>query len=693
MSREGMSARALLAPALMVMLIALTASAAAARPVAPTPTSTCRQDNFSPASRTLAPTAVYRTSGTVTKPSAVVVHRPTRISASGSTLTLDFGKDVAGIVTLHFAGASDSRQSLGLAFSESRDYVGTSSDASEINDGAITAPVIGSGSYTMPANELRGGFRYLTLFLQSAGWVALDRVSLDFTAAPGNPRPSAYPNYFCSSDQLLNRIWYAGAYTVQLDTIDPAQGHVWPPPASGWDNSGVVGVGSSVLVDGAKRDRSVWPGDYGIAVPTAFASIGDVSAIRNGLTTLYQHQDPTGAMPYAGPGINFPGASSDAYSLWSLVATADYYLQTGDKGWLDGIWSQYQRAVQYALDKVDPNGLMFVSGTSDWAPSSTGETVEANALLYRVLETGAQLAAAENASSTASSYLTQAAQLKAEINSLLWDQAKGAYQDNGYTSSATSSPLHPQDGNSLAVWFGVADAQARARQVLTYLHGNWNQYGATAPEWNGNISPFPGSMEVYAHFAGGDDDGALALIRREWGYMLTSPKGTGSSFWEGYNSNGALAYNPYFPGGPAGSYTSLAHGWSTGPTGALTSDVLGIAPESPGGGTYHVIPHPGNLVWADGRLTMPAGAVVAAWRHARAGFVLTVTDRGAGTGGVIALPRFGADRVVYVNGVKAWNGTRFLGARGIEGADQNSTYIYFRGVAPGIRTFDWRTKP
>jgi hypothetical protein len=446
-----------------------------------------------------------------------------------------------------------------------------------------------------------------------------------------------------------------------------------------------------VLVDGAKRDRTVWPGDYGISVPTDLASLGDTVSIRNGLTTLYQHQDPSGAMPYAGPEVNFPGAASDTYSLWSLVASADYYTYSDDRNWLDGIWSQYKKAVQYALDKRDPRGLMFVSGTSDWAPSSAGETVEANALLYHVLETGAQLADAEHDPGTATSYLNQAAQLKRAINSLLWDPGEAAYKDIGYTANATSSPLYPQDGNSLALWFGVSDSQAQAQHVLAYLRGNWNQYGATAPEWNGNISPFPGSMEVYAHFAGGDDAAALALIRREWGYMLTAPQGTGSTFWEGYDANGALAYNASYNGAPAGNYTSLAHGWSTGPTGALTHDVLGIAPTAAGGNSYQVIPHPGDLSWVDGQLTMPAGPVVAAWKHTTDGFGLQVADHGAGTSGEIAVPRFGVDRVVYVNGVKAWDGTRFLGATGIESADQDATYIYFRGVAPGTRTFVWGT--
>jgi hypothetical protein len=59
---------------------------------------------------------------------------------------------------------------------------------------------------------------------------------------------------------------------------------------------------------------------------------------------------------------------------------------------------------------------------------------------------------------------------------------------------------------------------------------------------------------------------------------------------------------------------------------------------------------------------------------------------------VIAVPRLGADRVVTINGKPAWNGTRFLGSPGVASADQDGNYIYFRSVAPGIRTFSWRAR-
>lgn len=635
--------------------------------------------NESPSIRTLAPTSIYTTAGVVSNASNLLSGQATRLSGNGSSVTVDFGKEVGGIVTLTFAGSSDASQSVGLAFSESSLYVGNSSDASSGGgaDGAIYAAVAGVGSYTMPGDKLRGGFRYLTLFLNSSGWVDLNGVSLNFTAEPAMSNPSAYPNYFYSNDNLLNQIWYAGAYTVQLDTINPTQGRVWGPPASGWENNGIVGVGSEVLTDGAKRDRSVWPGDMGVSVPTAYVSTDDLLATRNSLTTIYQNQKASGELPYSGPEFNF--YSSDTYHMWTLIGTSNYYLYTADKSWLDGIWSQYQQGVSFITGKVDSNGLLNVTGTNDWARGDQGgENIEANALLYEVLTTGATLARLEGNGSLASSYSSQAANLKTQINARLWDASVGAYKDN------PSSSLHPQDGNSLAVWYNVVSSTSQTQSVVNYLRTNWNSLGAQTPEWNNNISPFTGSMEVYAHFVAGDDANAVALIKREWGYMLHSSIGTGSTFWEGYTSSGAFAYN--------GSFTSLAHGWSTGPTGALTAYVLGITPSTAAGQTYQVIPHAANLTHVEGTLTVATGKTLhVSYDHGTSGNFSMLVDSSSNSGstGVIAVPTFGQNHAVSINGVPAWNGNAFVGASGIASADQDANYIYFRGVQPGSYTFSY----
>lgn len=179
------------------------------------------QYNLAPASRTVSPVSVFRTNGNVINPGNVLIGQATAIVGSGAYITLDFGKEVGGYITLTFTAASDANQSVGLAFSESSLYVGVDSDRSSGGnpDGALTAAVHGASTYTVPKPFLRGGFRYLTVFLRSAGWVHLSGVSLSFTADPNRAVPNQYPNYFFSNDAMLNRVWYAGAYTVQTDLI------------------------------------------------------------------------------------------------------------------------------------------------------------------------------------------------------------------------------------------------------------------------------------------------------------------------------------------------------------------------------------------------------------------------------------------------------------------------------------------
>ena len=665
-------------PALLAVGILLTALVATPDSAAsPTASPLAQPVNYAPASRTVAPVAVYTTAGTVTAPTNVLSGQSTRISGANSYVVLDFGKEVGGIVTLSFAGASGAGQQVGLAFSESSLFVGESSDLSSGavfaepgSDGALTTTVNGATSYTMPADKLRGGFRYLTVFLSSGGWVDLNGVSLNFTAAPDLADPQAYPNSFTSNDPLLNQIWAAGAYTVELDSIAPNQGRVWPAPSSGWENNANVGVGTSVLTDGAKRDRSVWPGDMGVSLPTEYVSTNDIASARNSLTTIYQHQNSgTGELEYGGPEFNFFG--SDTYHTWTLVGTASYYTYSADKSWLDSIWSQYKLGMSFITGKIDSTGLLNVTGDSDWARSGQGgENIEANAILYRALTGGVALAGAEGDSTDAAKWTQQAASLKSAANNLLWNSTVGLYRDN------PSSTLYPQDGNSLAVWYGLTDSAAKNTTISTTLTARWEHYGALTPEKNsgGAIGTFPGSMEVQAHFVAGDDTGALQLIRREWGYMLNAPIGTNSTFWEGMQYDGSFDYGA--------GYTSAAHGWATGPTSALTFYVLGLMPTS-ATGQYSFIPHPGDLTNVAGNITTPQGAVTGSWTYAPGTFTENLTSP-AGTTGTIGIPTYGSSGVtVTVNGSTVWSGGAFTPATGITGGSTDGHYIYLTGVAPG----------
>jgi hypothetical protein len=629
--------------------------------------------NLSPTSRTVRPTAIHSTAGSVANPQNVLSGQPTRVSGTNSSITLDFGKEVGGIATLSF-GATSGGQRVGLAFTESSLYIGRTSDASSGGnaDGAIYGNATTNGTYVMPASRLRGGFRYLTIFMNTAGWLDLTGVSLNFTPAPGKPNPAAYANYFYSSDNLLNRIWYAGAYTVQTNIIASNQGRAWPPPSSEWDNSAIVGVGNSVLVDGAKRDRTVWPGDLGIAVPTAYASMNELEATRNALSTMYNAQDSNGEIPWSGPVFNLKG--SDTYHTWTLFGTSLYYTYSADRAWLDSVWSNYTRGMQFIIAKIGPSNLLNVTRTQDWARAGQGgENIQANALLYGALTGGAYLATVKGDNGLATTYSNRAAALKTAANARLWDPNAGMYRDN------PTSNLYPQDGNSLAVWYGLTDSPAKASSIAQKLSTRWNAFGATTPEWGGGVHPFTGGMEVHAHFTANDDFTALAQIRRTWGYMLDSPIGTKSTFWEGINSDGSLAYG--------GSFMSLAHGWSSGPTSALTFNVLGTAPETQVG-QYRFVPHPGDLTSAEGRITLPQGQLNASWsRDPAAGTYTARLTSPTGTTGRIGVPKLSGTNIsASVNGAVVWSNNTFTPRPGISGASQDNNYVYLTGVAPG--TYD-----
>ena len=126
----------------------------------------------------------------------------------------------------------------------------------------VTTPLIGSTK--------RGGFRYLSLLHNTTGGIEVQQVTVQFTPMPHwqDNKLGDYTGYFHCNDELVNRIWYAGAYTNQLCTIDPNHGNALvhfdevtsesnQTMTDTWWNNATITNGSSSLVDGAKRDRLV----------------------------------------------------------------------------------------------------------------------------------------------------------------------------------------------------------------------------------------------------------------------------------------------------------------------------------------------------------------------------------------------------------------------------------------------------
>lgn len=127
-------------------------------------------------------------------------------------------------------------------------------------------------------------------------------------------------------------------------------------------------------------------------------------------------------------------------------------------------------------------------------------------------------------------------------------------------------------------------------------------------------------------------------MRLSWGWYLNNPLGTESTCIEGYLQDGSFGYRGEAGYGGDYSYTSHAHGWSTGPTHALSNYVLGLQLTSPGGGAWILAPQFGDLRSVEGGYTTPLGKFSAKWAlNGTKGYSLEY-DIPRDTTGILILP-------------------------------------------------------
>lgn len=642
---------------------------------------------------------------------------PVRLVSTGDRtesplVTLDFGKNTGGKIRVHVAGASATPPKLHVCFSESRQFAATEP---QDNDGQAahapgcdtaniwngypgTAYTYDSDSHTLeldpaklPATltdpQLRGGFRYATLFLDGPGWVDVGAVSLDFNAVPKQPDPAAYKGWFLSSDNELNKIWYAGAYTVQLNTWMSDTAKSWPYEPGEADHADDqvphADPREEVIFDGGKRDRIVWQGDLAVQAPVTYLSTNDVPAVDNSLSSLAAQQLDDGYVPAAslvGPHNQDELRTYGEYVTWFVHNHYTHWLYTGDRAYLDKWWPQLTRATAW-LEKVrsaDPKGLIAFQDSGScghYGYSDCGHETYVNALYTRNLSEMAELAGARGAASDADGYASRATEVKTAVNEQLWDDEAGAYR-----LSREITDAYPQDANATAVLAGIAGPD-RAGRAMDYLKRNsWGQYGAlTVSPSTPNASikpsyePLPSGFEADARLTAGDPSGgtqksALELLRTFWGHQLAQDPG--GTFWEKADANGEPGIK---------QFTSLAHGWASGPTVTLSNQVLGVQPTGPGFSTYAIVPHPGGLTWAQGSIPTPHGDITASWRSRAGGFVLDATAP-RGTSGRLAVPTGGKKVRVTLDGVTVWNGSRAVGGAK---ATTDGAQVYVDGVRSG----------
>lgn len=366
-----------------------------------------------------------------------------------------------------------------------------------------------------------------------------------------------YIGSFECSDPLLNSIWDTAAYTAQLNM----QEYLW---------------------DGIKRDRLVWIGDMHTEVMTILCAFGYNAVVPKSLD-LAKKDAPISEESFSW--MN----GMPSYSLWWLLIQYQWYMHTGDYGYLCEQKAYMEKLLSHLVALVDENGIeQLPAKFLDW-PNCGNEAAEhcgIQGLLCLTLQRGA--------------YLLREMKHE-ELAAVCENTAEGMKRHVAETGGSKSA-------GALSVLGGLSDAEKMNRELLSVN-------GARG------YSTFFGYYILKAKILAGDAEGALDAIREYWGGML---KMGATSFWEDFQlewTENAAPITELVPEGKAdihgdfGAHCyvkfrhSLCHGWASGPSPFLSHYVLGIQVEEPGCKTVRIQPQLGNLTYARGTYPTPYGTI------------------------------------------------------------------------------------
>ena len=327
-----------------------------------------------PTSDDVRPVSVVRTQGSVTNAAALVGSGTTTLTttstASPAAVVLDFGKEVGGTPYVTVSGSTPSSNTVRISTSEALQFLTNSSGAFVNDNGSqISLTVTSAQRYT---GGLRGGFRFAAIELRTVGTVSLTAAGLNFRAYRAGP--AQYQGWFMSSDDQLNRMWYAGAYTTQMDMVPAGVASCFTQP---------------VIFDGAKRDRAIWSGDLMITNPVAQLSLGTNSGpyVRGSINAIMNLQAANGRLTSA-VGFRSCGIFDYAvtYSAYSAIIAILYYRYTGDTAYITSLLPRLRNATAYHATRLNANGLIVTNDNDYWQTTQSGEVTEYSLAYYELLQ-------------------------------------------------------------------------------------------------------------------------------------------------------------------------------------------------------------------------------------------------------------------------------------------------------------------
>jgi len=413
---------------------------------------------------------------------------------------------------------------------------------------------------------------------------------------------------------------------------------------------------ASVCLDGAKRDRLLWLGDFYHTAQIVPISTGRSDYLKGTIQEFVDWQFTTGDYFIAAP-IGYPSSHDKGiwatpgifglvdYQALGLMGFASYIKTSADIDFAKTSWPSIQLGIDLLLSSIDSNGLPSFIGAGFIGPVVDGAAVACS--IVKALNDLAEVATFVGDITSASNWAKNAQALSNAVNARLWNSA-------GFYSIALSDP-----GNfsvaalSFAITSGVASS-ARAEMALSHLASlklgpGYKDSSSVVSDATVNISPNTNGILLDALFEANKTELAKELIKSLWSPMVTNSETSTGASWEYVNQEGK-------PG--LGLFTSLSHPWGGAPTYLLTKHVAGIRQENGSFGWKRWVIEPA-LGWGLGRLNAhvptPNGNLGVSWIIEGGVAIVTVTSP-KGTSGNLVISKGRVDGLGIGSGIQIGEG-------------------------------------
>ncbi|KAF9458473.1 Six-hairpin glycosidase-like protein [Collybia nuda] len=393
---------------------------------------------------------------------------------------------------------------------------------------------------------------------------------------------------------------------------------------------GVAANQFDVCLDGGKRDRMVWTGDFFMGGRTILVSTGATEYIRGTVDFALNDAGSTSSLPINGimgldgssREVDHPNPRLNDYDIDLLNSIWDYYWATGDSQFSTTRWANITTAVDFILSFVNPTTNLWAA-RSVFKGSTNGTAT--SCMLSYCLNNMAVLGDLAGDHATAQKYRAQARSTAEAVNSLLWDPTIGHYRN---------SLTNPKFAYIDMAWSIISNVSSmeRAQSQLNQLAGLEFQIGYLEDtDVVGNadtrLAPYLSGFLLESLFQIGATKEAKFLLDGLYSDMAANTPDFSGGSWEYVLPDGSPGF---------GLFTSLDHPWGSGATPALSRYALGITARSPGFATWLFRPLDLGLRHARGTVPTPRGSIKAEWIIDPATGKMTMTiSAPAGTTGVV----------------------------------------------------------